>query len=60
MVDSPVTSTRLFGFSSLGKLVLVLLLMLHDYFNSYARAHSLGIVAQIKKKGGSLLVFAGL
>jgi hypothetical protein len=31
-----------------------------DYFNGYARARSLGIVAQIKIMGESPLVFTGL
>jgi hypothetical protein len=34
--------------------------MLHDYFNGCVRACSLGIVAQIKKMGEPLLVFADL
>jgi hypothetical protein len=41
-------------------LVLVLLPMLIDYFNSCARACSLSIAAQIKIIGGPLLVFTGL
>jgi hypothetical protein len=45
-------------FSSI--LVLVLLAMVIDYFNSYMRAHSLGTVAQIKIMRESLLVFIGL
>jgi hypothetical protein len=40
-------------------LVLVLLSMLHDYFNGCTHTRSLGIVAQIKKKE-PLLVFADL
>jgi hypothetical protein len=40
--------------------VLVLLPMLIDYFNGYARAHSLGIAAQIKIMGEPSLVFTGL
>jgi hypothetical protein len=34
--------------------------MLIDYFNGCARAHGLGIAAQIKIIGESLLVFTGL
>jgi hypothetical protein len=41
-------------------LMLVLLPILHDYFNDCERIRSLGIAAQIKKKGEPLLVFAGL
>jgi hypothetical protein len=41
-------------------LVLVLFPMLIDYFNSYARAHSLGFAAQIKIMREPSLVFTGL
>jgi hypothetical protein len=41
-------------------LVLVLLPILIHYFNRCARACSLGIAAQIKIMGESLLVFTGL
>jgi hypothetical protein len=41
-------------------LMLVLLPMLIDYFNDYARTRSLGTAAQIKIMGESLLVFTGL
>jgi hypothetical protein len=41
-------------------LVLVLLPMLIDYFNSCTRACSLGIAAQIKIMGEPSLVFTGL
>jgi hypothetical protein len=41
-------------------LVLVLLPMWYDCFNSCVRARSLGTAAQIKKKGEPLLVFTGL
>jgi hypothetical protein len=41
-------------------LILVLLPMLIDYFNGYARARSLGIAAQIKIMGEPSLVFTGL
>jgi hypothetical protein len=41
-------------------LILVLLPMLIDYFNSCARARSLGIAAQIKIMGEPSLVFIGL
>jgi hypothetical protein len=41
-------------------LVLVLLPMWIDYFNGYARAHSLGIAAQIKIMGEPPLIFTGL
>jgi hypothetical protein len=34
--------------------------MLVDYFNGCVRARSLGITAQIKNMGASLLVFAGI
>jgi hypothetical protein len=34
--------------------------MLFDYFNDYARAHSLGIAAQIKIMGQPSLVLTGL
>jgi hypothetical protein len=44
----------------LGILVLVLLLMVIDYFNGYVRAHSLGIAAQIKIMGELSLVYSGL
>jgi hypothetical protein len=40
--------------------VLVLLPIWIDYFNSYARARSLGIVARIKITGEPLLVFTDL
>jgi hypothetical protein len=40
-------------------LVLVLLPMVIDYFNGYARAYSLGIAAQIKIMGEPSLVFSG-
>jgi hypothetical protein len=40
--------------------MLVLLPMLIDYFNGYARARSLGIAAQIKIMRESSLVFTGL
>jgi hypothetical protein len=43
-----------------GILVLVLLPMVIDYFNGYARAHSLGIVDQIKIMGESSLIYSGL
>jgi hypothetical protein len=43
-----------------GILVLVLLPMWYDYFNSCVRARSLGTAALIKKKGEPLLVFTGL
>jgi hypothetical protein len=41
-------------------LVLVLLPMLIDYFNGCARAHNLGIAAQIKTMGEPSLVFTSL
>jgi hypothetical protein len=41
-------------------LMLVLLLMLIDYFNGYTRARSLGTAAQIKIMGEPSLVFTGL
>jgi hypothetical protein len=41
-------------------MVLVLLPMLIDYFNGCTRARSLGIAAQIKITGETLLVFTGL
>jgi hypothetical protein len=41
-------------------LVLVLLPMWIDYFNGCARAHSLGIAAQIKIIGEPSLIFTGL
>jgi hypothetical protein len=44
----------------LGILVWILLPMVIDYFNGYACARSLGIAAQIKIMGESLLVFLGL
>jgi hypothetical protein len=56
-LDSPATSVRLFCPDIL---VLVLLPMLIDYFNSCVRASSLGIVAQIKIMGEPSLVFTGL
>jgi hypothetical protein len=40
--------------------VLVLLLIVTDYFNGYTRACSFGIAAQIKTLGEPLLVFSGL
>jgi hypothetical protein len=40
--------------------MLVLLLMLIDYFNGCARVRSLSIAAQIKIMGEPLLVFIGL
>jgi hypothetical protein len=43
-----------------GILVLVLLLMVIDYFNGCACAHSLGIAAQIKIMGETLLLFSDL
>jgi hypothetical protein len=43
-----------------GILVLVLLPMLYDYFNGYARTRRLGTVAKIKIMGEPSLVFAGL
>jgi hypothetical protein len=43
-----------------GILVLVLSPMLVNYFNSYMRARSLGIVAQIKNMGAPLLVYADI
>jgi hypothetical protein len=43
-----------------GILVLVLLSMVIDYFNGYARVHGLGIAAQIKIMGEPSLVFSGL
>jgi hypothetical protein len=39
--------------------MLVLLLMVINYFNSCARARSLGITAQIKIMGEPSLVFSG-
>jgi hypothetical protein len=42
-----------------GILVLVLLPMMIDYFNGFARARSLGIAAQIKIMGEPSLVFSG-
>jgi hypothetical protein len=57
-LDFPTMLIRLFGFSFL--LVLVLLPMWYDCFNGCVRARSLGTAAQIRKKGGSLLVFTGL
>jgi hypothetical protein len=44
-LDSSVTSTKLFGYFTL---VLVLLPILIDYFNSSALARSLSIAAQLK------------
>jgi hypothetical protein len=41
-------------------LMLVLLPMLIDYFNGYARARSLGTAAQIKIMGEPSLIFTGL
>jgi hypothetical protein len=41
-------------------LMLVLLPMLIDYFNGYARARSRGTAAQIKIMGEPSLVFTGL
>jgi hypothetical protein len=41
-------------------LVWVFLLMVNDYFNSYVRAHSLGIAAQLKIVGEPSSVFSGL
>jgi hypothetical protein len=41
-------------------LAMVLLPMLIDYFNDCARAHNLGIAAQIQFIGELLLVFTGL
>jgi hypothetical protein len=55
----PATSTRLQLLFS-GILVLVLLLMVIDYFNYYVSACSLGTAAQIKIMGESSLVFTGL
>ena len=43
-----------------GILVLVLLPMLHDYFNGCARARSLGIAAQIKIMREPSLILSGL
>jgi hypothetical protein len=40
--------------------MLVLLPILHDYFNDCARARSLGIVAQIKKNGRTTIGISGL
>jgi hypothetical protein len=54
-LDSPATSTKCPDI-----LVLVLLPMLIDYFNSCVRASSLGIAAQIKIMGEPSLVFTGL
>jgi hypothetical protein len=43
----------------LGILVWVLLPMVIDFFNGYARIHSLGIAAQIKIMGEPSLLFSG-
>ena len=59
-LSSRATSTRWFGYRSLGILMLVLLSMLVDYFNGCARAHSLGIAAQIKIMGEPSLILSGL
>jgi hypothetical protein len=56
-LDFSAMSTKLFGYFCPDMLVLVLLLMLIDYFNDYARARSLGIAAQIKIMGEPSLVF---
>jgi hypothetical protein len=40
--------------------MVVLLTMLNDYYNGYARAHSLGTAAKIKITGEPLLIFRGL
>jgi hypothetical protein len=59
-LDSPATSTKLFGYFCPDMLVLVLLPMLIDYFNGCARACSIGIASQIKIMGEASLVFTGL
>jgi hypothetical protein len=43
-----------------GILVLVLLMMMIDYFNSCARARGLDIAAQIKNMGEPSLIFSGV
>jgi hypothetical protein len=56
-LSSDVDQAVRFGFPDI--LVLVLLLMVIDYFNRCARACSLDIAAQIKIMGEPMLVFSG-